>query len=182
MASPFAAFPFLIQFCEPCKILSSMAWNPSWSRSSWSVSNRQDNSTPTWNNWGRQQTPNQPSIPENPVQIAQSFNPDPKCCDANAFTGKKFYRNIQSTPWPSKAGLPGKTSAVCVSSMSPERVSTTMPFASSVSNLLRLIRQDRIDLDKTASHLHGPAPPDKHRESARFMEPLLAADHQTFGY
>ena len=42
------------------------------------------------------------------------------------------------------------------------------------TNLLRLIRQDRIDLAKTASHLHEPAPPDKHRESAKFMVPLLA--------
>ena len=56
----------------------------------------------------------------------------------------------------------------------------SMAFASSLSeavfttNLLRLIRQDRIDPDKTASHLHEPAPPEKHRESAKFMVPLLA--------
>ena len=42
-----------------------------------------------------------------------------------------------------------------------------------VSNLLRHIRQDRIDLDAVAANLHGPAPPDKHKESARFMQPLL---------
>ena len=42
-----------------------------------------------------------------------------------------------------------------------------------VSNLLRHIRQDRIDLDAVADHMHGPAPPDKHKESARFMQPLL---------
>ena len=34
--------------------------------------------------------------------------------------------------------------------------------------------QDRLDIDGMAAHLHGAAPPDKHRESARFMEPLLA--------
>eukprot|EP00439_Symbiodinium_sp_Y106_P037395 s3501_g4.t1 len=33
--------------------------------------------------------------------------------------------------------------------------------------------QDRIDLDAVAAHMHGPAPPDKHKESARFMQPLL---------
>ena len=42
-----------------------------------------------------------------------------------------------------------------------------------VSNLLRHIRQERIDLDAVAAHMHGPAPPDKHKESARFMQPLL---------
>ena len=35
------------------------------------------------------------------------------------------------------------------------------------------IRQDRIDLDAVAANMHGPAPPDKHKESARFMQPLL---------
>ena len=42
-----------------------------------------------------------------------------------------------------------------------------------VSNLLRHIRQERIDLDAVAAHMHGPAPPDKHKESSRFMQPLL---------
>ena len=45
--------------------------------------------------------------------------------------------------------------------------------AAFASNLLRLIRQDRLDIDGSAAHLQGAAPPDKHRESARFMEPLL---------
>ena len=47
------------------------------------------------------------------------------------------------------------------------------------TNLLRLIRQGRLDIDGTAAHLHGAAPPDKHRESARFMEPLLSEILQT---
>ncbi|OLP93076.1 hypothetical protein AK812_SmicGene25069 [Symbiodinium microadriaticum] len=42
-----------------------------------------------------------------------------------------------------------------------------------VSNLLRHIRQERIDLDAVAAHMHSPAPPDKHKESARFMQSLL---------
>ena len=41
------------------------------------------------------------------------------------------------------------------------------------TNLLRLIRQDRLNIDGMATHMHGAAPPGKHRESARFMEPLL---------
>ena len=48
------------------------------------------------------------------------------------------------------------------------------------TNLLRLLRQDKVDLDKVAAHLHGAAPPDKHRESSRFMEPLLSELLQTF--
>ena len=35
------------------------------------------------------------------------------------------------------------------------------------TNLLRLIRQDRLDIDGIAACLHGAAPPDKHRESGR---------------
>ena len=42
-----------------------------------------------------------------------------------------------------------------------------------VSNLLRHIRQDRTDLDAVAANMHGPAPPDKHKESARLAQPLL---------
>ena len=34
------------------------------------------------------------------------------------------------------------------------------------TSLLRLMRQDRLDIDGMAAHLHGAAPPDKHRESA----------------
>ena len=106
-------------------------------------------------------------------------------------SGKKFYGNIQSTPWSSKPGLAGKDvgqlrvvdltkvlddyalhnlsngefqSVVFVRSVS-EAVFTT--------NLLQLIRQDRLDINGMAAHLHGAALPDKHRESALFMEPLL---------
>ncbi|OLP96054.1 hypothetical protein AK812_SmicGene21728 [Symbiodinium microadriaticum] len=39
--------------------------------------------------------------------------------------------------------------------------------------LISRIRDDRIDLDAVAAHMHGPAPPDKHKESVRFMQPLL---------
>ena len=46
--------------------------------------------------------------------------------------------------------------------------------------LIRLLRQDKVDLDKVAAHLHGAAPPDKHRESSRFMEPLLSEILQAF--
>ena len=35
------------------------------------------------------------------------------------------------------------------------------------------------DIDGIAAYLHGVAPPGKHRESARFMEPLLAEVLQT---
>ena len=106
-------------------------------------------------------------------------------------SGKKSYRNLQSTPWASKFVLAGKDvgqlrvvdltrkgldgnlcngefqSVVFVRSVS-EAVFTT--------NLLRLIRQDRLDIDGIAAHLHGAAPPNKHRKSARFMELLLAAE------
>ena len=37
-----------------------------------------------------------------------------------------------------------------------------------VSNLLRMIKQDRIDVDGVAASLHGPTPPDKHK-----VQPLL---------
>ena len=47
------------------------------------------------------------------------------------------------------------------------------------TKLLRLIRQDRLHINGVATRLHGAAPPDKHRESARFMEPLLAEVLQT---
>ena len=39
--------------------------------------------------------------------------------------------------------------------------------------LFRTCFANRIDLDAVAANMHGPAPPDKHKESARFMQPLL---------
>ena len=80
--------------------------------------------------------------------------------------------------------LPGKALTTMVSGISAT-VCVCVVFLRSVSeavlttNLLRLIRQDRLDIDGIAAHLHGAAPPDKHRESARFMEPLLAEGLQT---
>ena len=68
------------------------------SDSSW-----QDNNNASWNNWGRQQAPSQPaqpSVPASSVLIPQNFHPDSECYDTRAVSGKKFYRNIQSTPCP----------------------------------------------------------------------------------
>ena len=133
---------------------------------------------------------------DNNPKLGQAASSESTCTalrtDTSVVSGRKFYRNIQSTPWSSKSGLAGKDvghlrvvdltekglddyalrnlsngefqSVVFVRSVS-EAVFTT--------NLLRLIRQDRLDIDGMAAHMHGAAPPDKHRESARFMEPLL---------
>ena len=202
MVSPFAALPFLFEFVLLRNTSDNMSWNRSWSRNnSWSFSSWQDdtNSTPSWNNWGRQQTSNQPSVPENPAAIPQSFKPDPECYDTNTVSGKKFYRNVQTTPWSSKAGLAGKdvnsirlvdVTRKGLDDYSLRNLSNGEfqgeVFVQSVSeavfttNLLRLLRQDKVDLDKVAAHLHGAAPPDKHRESSRFMEPLLSELLQTF--
>ena len=90
MASPFAALPFLFKFVLLRNTSGIMSWNRNWSRnSSWSSSSWQDdnNSTPAWNNWGRQQTSNQPSVPENPVPIPQTFKPNQECYDTNAVSG-----------------------------------------------------------------------------------------------
>ncbi|OLP89144.1 hypothetical protein AK812_SmicGene29421 [Symbiodinium microadriaticum] len=126
-----------------------------------------------------------------PFHVFQ-FVSDWECYDTTPVSSKKFFRNIQSTPWSTKSGLAGKDvanlrvteltrkglddySLRCLSN----REFQTIVFVKSiseavfVSNLLRHIRQARIDLDAVAAHMHGPAPPDKHKESARFMQPLL---------
>ena len=111
MAFPFVALPFVFEPVLLRNSSSNMSWNRSWSRNnSWSSSSWQDDSssTPFWNNWGRQQTSTQPSVPENPAAIPQPFKLDSECYDTNTVSGKKFYRNVQSTPWSSKAGLAGK--------------------------------------------------------------------------
>ena len=105
---------------------------------------------------------------------------------------RSFFRNIQSTPWSTKSGLAGKDIADlrvteltrkglddfsfrCVSKGEFQSIVFVRSISEAVfvSNLLRHIRQDRIDLDAVAANMHGPAPPDKHKESARFMQPLL---------
>ena len=172
-----------------------MAWNRSWTRNSWPESSWQGDNNPDWNNWGRQQAPSQPvqpSVPASTVTIPQSFHPDKECYDTSVVSAKKFYRNIQSTPWSSKSGLAGKdVGQLRVVDLTRKGLDDyalrnlsngefqSVAFVRSVSErfhyqpLLRLIRQDRLDIDGMAAHLHGAAPPNKHRESARFMEPLL---------
>ena len=196
---PFAALPFQTQTRTQVAVMRTMAWNRSWTRSSWSDSSWQDtNNNPSWNNWGRQQAPRQPvqpSVPASSVLIPQNFHPDSTFYDTS---GKKFYRNIQSTPWSSKSGLAGKDVGQlkvvdltrkglddCALRNLSNGESQSVVFVRSVSeavfttNLLRLIRQDRLNIDGIVTHLHGAAPPDKHREPARFMEPLLAEVLQT---
>ena len=109
-------------------------------------------------------------MPENPVAIPQAFEPDHECYDTNAVSGKKFYRNVQTTPWSSKAGLAGKdvnsTRLVDVTRKGLDDYSLRnlsngefqgVVFVRSVSeavfttNLLRLLRQDKLDLDKSRS-------------------------------
>ena len=99
---------------------------------------------------------------------------------------------MQSTPWSTKSGLAGKDvanlrvaeltrkglddySLRCLSNGEFQRIVFVKSSSEAVfvSNLLRHFRQDRIDLDAVAAHMHGPAPPDKHKESVRFMQPLL---------
>ena len=173
---PFAALPFQIQTITQVAVLQTMAGNRSWTRSSWSDSPWQDNNNPSWNNWGRQQAPSQPvqpSVPANSVPIPQNFHPDSECFETSVVSGKKLYRNIQSTSWSSKSGLAGKDvgqlrlvdltrkglddnalgnlskgkfqSVVCAISVS-EAVFTT--------SLLRLIRQERLDIDGIAAGRH----------------------------
>ena len=136
--------------------------------------------------------PSQPSVPSGNVSIPSSFAPDWECYDSNSVSNKKFFRNIQSTPWSTKSGLAGKDiadlrvteltrkglddfSLRCLSNGEFQSIVIVRSISEAVfvSNLLRHIRQDRTDLDAVAAHMHGPAPPDKHKQSARFMPPLL---------
>ena len=175
----------------------AMSWNRGWSTSSWGSSSWDKNNSSGWNNRDWQQTtnhppaispPSQPSVPGGTVSIPSSFTPDWECYDSNSVSNKRFYRNIQSTPWSTKSGLAGKDIAdLRVTELTRKRLGDfslrclsngefqSLVFVRSiseavfVSNMLRHIRQDRIDLDAVAAHMHGPAPPDKHKESARFM-------------
>ena len=136
--------------------------------------------------------PSQSSVPSGNVSIPSSFAPDWECYDSNSVSNKKFFRNIQLTPWSTKSGLAGKDianlrvteltrkglddfSLRCLSNGEFQSLVFVRSISEAVfvSNLLRHIRQDRIDLDAVAANMHGPAPPDKHNESARFMQPLL---------
>ena len=178
-----------------------MSWNRGWSTSSWGSSSWDKNNSSGGNNRDWQQGTNQPSatppplqssVPSGNVSIPSSFAPDWECYDSNSVSNKKFFRNIQSTPWSTKSGLAGKDiadlrvteltrkglddfSLRCLSNGEFQSLVFVRSISEAVfvSNLLRHIRQDRIDLDAVAANMHGPAPPDKHKESARFMQPLL---------
>ena len=170
-----------------------MAWNRDrdWSQSSWKTSSSWDKNTSSgWNNrdWQR----HQPSVPSPSVSTPSTFVSDWECYDTNPVSNKKFFPNIQSTPWSTKSVLAGKDVASirvtdlprkglddyslrCLSNGEFQSIVFVKSISEAVfvSNLLRHIRQERLDLDAVAAHMHGPAPPDKHKESARFMQPLL---------
>ena len=178
-----------------------MSWNRDWSNSSWASSSWDKNGSSGWNNrdWQRgpsnrsgSSPPSQSSVLGGTVSIPSSFTPDWECYDTNSVSNKKFFRNIQSTPWSTKNGLAGKGiadlrvtelarkglddfSLRCLSNGEFQSIVFVKSISEAVfvSNLLRHIRQDRSDLDAVAANMHGPAPPDKHKESARFMQPLL---------
>ena len=95
-------------------------------------------------------------------------------------------------PWSTKSGLAGKDiadlrvteltrkglddfSLRCLSNGEFQSIAFVKSISEAVfvSNLLGHIRQDRLDLDAVAANMHGSAPPDKQKESARFMQPLL---------
>ena len=59
-----------------------------------------------WNNrdWQRGQS----SVPDTTISIPSSFVSDWECYDTTPVSHKKFFRNIQSTPWSTKSGLAGK--------------------------------------------------------------------------
>ena len=96
-----------------------MSWNRDWSSSSWASSFWDKNASSAWNNRDWQRGPNnrsgssppsQSSVPGGTVSIPSSFTPDWECydIDSNSLSNKKFFRNIQSTPWSTKSGLAGK--------------------------------------------------------------------------
>ncbi|CAE7351167.1 unnamed protein product [Symbiodinium microadriaticum] len=143
-----------------------MAWNRDrdWSTSAWATSSWDKSGSSGWNNrdWQRGQS----SVPESNVSIPSTFVSDWECYDTNPVSNKKFFRNIQSTPWSTKSGLAGKDVASlrvtdltgkglddyslrCLSNGEFQSIVFVKSISEAVfvSNLLRHIRQERIDLD-----------------------------------
>ena len=77
-----------------------------WSTASWTTSPWDKSGSSGWNNrdWQRGQS----SVPDATVSIPSSFVSDWGCYDTTPVSNKKFFRNIQSTPWSTKSGLAGK--------------------------------------------------------------------------
>ena len=119
-------FPF-----DPLRV---MAWNRDrdWSHSSWKTSSSWDKNTSSgWNNrdWQREQ----PSVPSPSVSIPSTFVSDWECYGTNPVSNKKFFRNIQSTPWSTKSGLAGKDVAnLRVTDLTALRGTVSMITASDV--------------------------------------------------
>ena len=98
-------------------LFRNMSWNRGWSTSSWGSSSWDKNNSSGCNNRDWQQgtnhpsgtsPPSQPSVPSGNVYIPSSFALDWECYDSVSVSNKKFFRNIQSTPWSTKSGLAGK--------------------------------------------------------------------------
>ena len=175
----------------PCSFIMSWSknsWSSGWNQSSWSPSD--------WRSGGSRESPqkwqSQTSIAPQPVPTPSTFTPSSECYDETLVGGKKFFRCVQNTPWSSKTNLAGKdVSEIRLVDMTRKGLdefalrnlsnrefqglvfTRSVSEAVFVSNLLRQVRSEKLDLDGIAQHIHGAACPDKHKNSAAFIQPLV---------
>lgn len=168
---------------------SSWGWNSRWDHGS----KNQEWTQADWQAHRHESKP-QPEVPTPPpVKLPAAFRSDGDFLDKNAIGGHQLFKHIQSTPWTVKNDLAGRPiqdlrvvdlarkgieeySLRLISEGTYQGVVFTKSISEGVlvSHLLREIRQQSLNIDRIAASLHASnAVPDKHKESAKFMQPLI---------
>ena len=137
--------------------------------------------------------PSRPLVPVSPaVKLPSTFVSNDEFLDTTAIGGFQYPRTIQPTEWSRRTGLAGrpiedvKAYELChrgVGEFSLRMLANGrfqglvwtryLMETVFVTALLRKIREGHVNIDDAARACFGANPPDKHRDSAAFMAPLI---------
>ena len=167
------------------------AWeSPSWGQDQWQWS---DNQT-YGRSWQRPRSPETaPALVQPPqIPVPATFQSDATFFDKQVVHGHQLYRCVQATPWTVKNNLAGRSvdslriaelargglneySLRLLSEGTFQGLTFTRSISESVlvANFLKGLRAMQANVDEVATACHDGPVPDKHKESAKFMGPLV---------
>ena len=162
----------------------------SWGHDRWEWSDNQSYGT----SWQRPKSPEAaPALVQpSPIPVPASFQSDATFFDRQVMHGHQLYRCVQATPWSVKHNLAGRSvdslrvaelargglneySMRLLSEGTFQGLTFTRSISESVlvANCLKGLRNMQVNVDEVATACHDGPVPDKHKESAKFMAPLV---------
>ena len=165
------------------------AWE-SWGQDQWQWSDTQSYGR----SWQRPKSPEAaPALVQpSPIPVPATFQSDATFFDKQVVHGHQLYRCVQATPWSVKHNLAGRSvdtlrvaelargglneySLRLLSEGTFQGLTFTRSISESVlvANFLKGLRAMQANVDEVATACHDGPVPDKHKESAKFMGPLV---------